>query len=477
MTSELTMTKYNSVTDRLVERLREICGAPYVIFNDAERLEPYSHDEIPGTHYRHQPDVVVRPASTDQVAAIMRLANDELIPVTPRGAGSGLSGGAVPVFGGIVIAMDRFNRIVELDKANMTITVEPGVIANDINEYLKPHGLFYAGYPMSVEMCQIGGNVAENAGGGKAVKYGVTSRYVLGLETVLPDGRVLNLGGKLLKDVTGYNLIPLMVGSEGTLGVFTRIILKVIPRPRYQHDLLVLFPDRDRAVAAVPAMITGSGITPVSIEFMDGEAFRQGCRWLNDPLPLKSAGAVLLVSVDGNDPETLADQCEALGVYLEKEGACGIYVADTKAESERIWKIRRSIPEAFSQLYPRQSGEDIVVPCASIPAVVAKCGELARKYGVAIPCYGHAGDGNVHSRICAPAGWSDEKWSETLPKLLRDLYAEVARLGGRISGEHGIGCKRKPYMETVVSREYLDTLRAIKNALDPNGIMNPGKIF
>ena len=471
------MTKYNPVTPEIVDRLREICGVPYVIYNDAERLEPYSRDEIPGTHYRRMPEVVVRPDSTDRVAAVMRLANSERIPVTPRGAGSGLSGGAVPVCGGIVMAMDRFNKIVELDAANMTITVEPGVIANDINEYLKPHGLFYAGYPMSVEMCQIGGNVAENAGGGKAVKYGVTSRYVLGLETVLPDGRVLNLGGKLLKDVTGYNLIPLMTGSEGTLGVFTKIILKVIPRPRFQHDLLALFSTRDQAVAAVPAMITGTGITPVSIEFMDGEAFRQGCRWLNDPLPLGSAGAILLVSVDGNDPEALADQCEALGVYLRREGAEEIYAADTKAESERIWKIRRSIPEAFSQLYPRQSGEDIVVPCASIPEVVAKCGELARKYGVAIPCYGHAGDGNVHSRVCAPADWSDEKWDGTLPVLLRELYAEVVRLGGRISGEHGIGCKRKPYMETVVSREYLDTLRAIKNALDPNGIMNPGKIF
>ena len=471
------MTKYNPVTPEIARRLAEICGAPYVIYRDAERLEPYSRDEIPGTHYRRMPDLVVRPSSTDEVAAIMRLANENLVPVTPRGAGSGLSGGAVPVFGGIVMAMDRFDKIVELDTANMTITVEPGVIANDINEYLKPHGLFYAGYPMSVEMCQIGGNVAENAGGGKAVKYGVTSRYVLGLETVLPDGRVLNLGGKLLKDVTGYNLIPLLVGSEGTLGVFTKIILKVIPRPRYQHALLALFPTRGQAVAAVPAMITGTGITHVSIEFMDGEAFRQGCHWLNDPLPLGRSGAILLVSVDGNDPETLADQCEALGVYLKREGADEIYAADTKAESERIWKIRRSIPEAFSQLYPRQSGEDIVVPCASIPDVVAKCGELAAKYGVAIPCYGHAGDGNVHSRVCAPADWSDEKWDATLPNLLRELYAEVARLGGRISGEHGIGCKRKPYMESVVSPEFLDTLRAIKNALDPNGIMNPGKIF
>ena len=468
---------YNTVTPEIAERLTAICGKQYTIYQDADRLEPYSRDEIPGTHYRHFPEIVVRPDCTDQVSKILKLANEELIPVTPRGAGSGLSGGAVPVYGGIVIAFDRMNKILELDTANMTITVEPGVIANDINEYLKPHGLFYAGYPMSVEMCQIGGNVAENAGGGKAVKYGVTVRYVLGLETVLPDGRVIQLGGKLLKDVTGYNLIPLMTGSEGTLGIFTKIILKVIPRPKFQYDLLALFPTSSDAAAAVPAMITGTGITPVSIEFIDGEAFKQGCRYLNETLKLKEAGAVLLVSVDGNDSEQLADECEALGAYLQKGGAVEIRVADTKASSERIWKLRRSIPEAFSQAFPRQSGEDIVVPCASIPQIVAKCTELAQKYKIAIPCYGHAGDGNVHSRICAPADWSDEKWETALPVILRELYAEVAKEGGRISGEHGIGCKRKPYMTCVVSQDYLDTLHAIKTALDPNGIMNPGKIF
>ncbi|MBQ3388814.1 MAG: FAD-binding protein [Thermoguttaceae bacterium] len=471
------MTKYNPVTPEIARTLAEICGESHVVYRDAERLEPFSHDEIPGTHYRRLPEAVVKPDSAEQVAAIVRLANERRIPVTPRGAGSGLSGGTVPVCGGIVVAMQRFNRILELDKANMTITVEPGVIANDINEYLKPHGLFYAGYPMSVEMCQIGGNVAENAGGGKAVKYGVTARYVLGLEVVLPSGSILNLGGKLLKDVTGYNLIPLLTGSEGTLGIFTKIILKVIPRPRFQYDLLALFPDSDTAVAAVPAMITGTGITPVSIEFMDGDAFRQGCLDLNETLPFLDAGAVLLVSVDGNDPEMLAGQSEALGRYLQKGGASEIYVADTRADSERVWKIRRSIPEAFSQAFPRQSGEDIVVPCASIPAVVTECGRLAAKYHLAIPCYGHAGDGNVHSRICAPADWSDEHWDEVLQALLRELYAEVARLGGRISGEHGIGCKRRPFMASTCAPEFLDTLRAVKNALDPNGIMNPGKIF
>lgn len=471
------MKPYASVTPETAERLAALCGKSHVIYRDPERLEPYSHDEIPGSRYRHVPEAVVRPGSTKEVAAIVRLANEKNLPVTPRGAGSGLSGGAVPVFGGIVIAFDRMNRILELDAANMMIVVEPGVIANDINEFLKPHGLFYAGYPMSVETCQIGGNVAENAGGGKAVKYGVTARYVLGLETVLPDGRIVELGGKLLKDVTGYNLIPLMTGSEGTLGIFTKIILKVIPRPKFQFDLLALFSDSPSAVAAVPAMIVGSGITPVSIEFMDGPAFRQGCVYLNETLPFQDAGAVLLVSVDGNDPERLSDECETLGDYLRQGGAGEIYVADTAANSERVWKIRRSIPEAFSLAFPRQSGEDIVVPCAAIPKIVEECALLSKKYGVAIPCYGHAGDGNLHGRVCAPAEWSDEKWDRELPVILRELYRVVAQEGGRISGEHGIGCKRMAYMDSVVSKDYLDMLRAIKMALDPNGIMNPGKIF
>lgn len=471
------MSQYRRLNAEIVAKLIDICGKNNVIYGDEELLEPYSRDEIPGTDYRSMPEAVLRPSSAEEVSAIMRLANAERIAVTPRGAGSGLSGGAVPLHGGIVLATDRMNRILELDKENMMIVVEPGVVANDINEFLRPHNLFYAGYPMSVETCYIGGNVAENAGGGKAIKYGVTSRYVLGLEVVLPNGELMELGGKLLKDVTGYNLLQLFTGSEGTLGVFTKIILKVIPLPKYQFDLLALFPDSRSAIAAVPATMLESGLTPVSIEYMDQDSFESACKYLNESLPCEGAGAMLLLSVDGNDSEQMMDDCEQLGTFLEKNGASLVYVADTAANSERLWKIRRNVAEAFSLYFPRQSGEDVVVPPASIAVVAEKFAQLADKYGVAIPCYGHAGDGNLHSRISAPESWSDQRWRQTLPKILEELYAIVAEQGGRISGEHGIGCKRLPYMQSVVSETYLQVLRAIKKALDPNNIMNPGKIF
>lgn len=470
-------TEYTAITPEIASRLEAICGAKYVIYKDDERLEPYSHDEIPGTHYRHMPEAVVRPQSTEEVAAIVKLANELHIPVTPRGAGSGLSGGAVPVFGGIVLATDRMNKIIELDEANMMITVQPGVVANDINEYLRPHGLFYAGYPMSVETCYIGGNVAENAGGGKAIKYGVTARYVLGLEMVLPNGEVMEIGGKLLKDVTGYNLLPLVTGSEGTLGIFTKIILKVIPRPKFQFDLLALFHDSKSAIDAVPATMTGSGIIPTSIEFMDADSFKNACKYLNETLPYEDAGAMLLVSVDGNDAEKMMDELESLGTFLEKQGAYLVYVADNPANSERLWKLRRNVAEALSLYFKRQSGEDIVVPPASISSVIDEFDILAKKYNLDITTYGHAGDGNLHSRVSCPPEWSDEKWDSELPIILKDLYNVVAKWGGRISGEHGIGCKRLQYMPCVVSETYLNVLRAIKKALDPNNIMNPGKIF
>ncbi len=471
------MSEYGAVTPAVAAELAAIVGEAYVIFNDPERLEPFSRDEVPGKHWRHMPEAVVRPVSAREVSEIIRLANRECIPVTPRGAGSGLSGGAVPVHGGIVLATDRMNRILELDEANMMIVVEPGVIANEINEYIKPYGLFYAGYPMSMETCFIGGNVAENAGGGKAVKYGVTSRYVLGAEVVMPTGEIVELGGKLLKDVTGYNLLPLLIGSEGTLGVFTKIILKLIPLPKHQIDLLALFPDSRSAIEAVPATMTASGIIPTSIEYMDESSMVAACSYLNETLPYQECGAMLLLSLDGNDLERMTDEYEALGDFLEKHGAIQIYVADNPANSERLWKIRRNIAEAFSLYFPRQSGEDVVVPPAEIAVVVAEFEELAKRYGVEIPCYGHAGDGNLHSRISAGPEWPDEKWEAVLPELLRELYAVVKKHGGRISGEHGIGCKRKAYMPCVVSEEYLELLRKIKRVFDPNNIMNPGKIF
>jgi len=407
----------------------------------------------------------------------MKLANREMVPVTPRGAGSGLSGGAVPIRGGILLSVDRMNSILEIDRENLMIVVEPGVIANEINESIREFGLFSAGYPMSLETCFIGGNVAENAGGGKAVKYGVTSRYVLGIETVMPTGEIVEFGGKLVKDVTGYNMVQLMVGSEGTLGIITKVVLKLIPLPKYQVDLLCLFKSSEEAIAAVPKIMTGSGITPTSIEHMDKESVLESCRYLNENISYQDAGAMLLVSVDGSEKEAVEKDYEKVGELCTKLGAFEVYVADNPTTSERIWKIRRNIPEAFSVFSKRQCGEDIVVPPASIPLIVAEFENLGAKYNVRIPSYGHAGDGNLHSRISCGTDWSDEKWKATLPKILEDLYSLVNKLGGKISGEHGIGHKRKKYMRAVVSEEYINMLKAVKKALDPNYIMNPGKIF
>lgn len=468
--------KYRRVTPGIIRELEDIVGARNV-FHDAEKLEPYSHDETPGSHYRNMPEVVVRPESAQEIAAIVKLANRELIPITPRGAGSGLSGGAVPVYGGIVVATERMNRILDFDPGNMMITVEPGVVSNDINEYLKDSGLFYAGYPMSMETCFIGGNVAENAGGGKTVKYGVTARYVLGLEMVTPTGEIMEMGGKLLKDVTGYNLIPLMAGSEGTLGIFTKIILKLIPRPKYQIDLLCLFPTGEAAIQAVPKLMTGSGVIPTSLEYMDRQAVLESCAYLNESLPVADCGAMLIVTVDGSDKTRLEDEYIAIGKFVREAGATEIYVADNRSTSERIWRIRRNIPEAFSLKTKLQSGEDIVMPPLAIPKVVAAFEMVEKKFGVTIPCYGHAGDGNLHSRVTANPEWDEETWEKILPDILTDIYRITAENGGRISGEHGIGCKRRPYIGLVVSKEYLETLRTIKRALDPNMIMNPGKVF
>jgi glycolate oxidase len=468
---------YNPVTARIADELRQIVGAAYVVYNDAERLEPYSHDETPDRKYAHMPECLVRPRTADEIAAIMKLANRELVPVTPRGAGSGLSGGAVPVHGGIVLLCDRMNSILEIDADNMMVVVEPGVVTNQINEVLREHGLFYAGYPMSLETCFIGGNVAENAGGGKAVKYGVTARYVTGLEVVTPTGEVVQLGGKLMKDVTGYNFIGLMVGSEGTLGVFTKITLRLLGLPRASADLLCLFETPEAAIGVVPRIMTMGGVVPTSIEFIDRTSAHAACEYLRETIDYRNAGAMLLVTVDGNDEAQVLREYETIGELCLAAGAIEVYVADNPTTSERLWRIRRAIPEAFATASSHQGNEDLVVPMAAIPQLVAGMTELGKRYGVAIPAYGHAGDGNLHTRIVKNASWSNEQWNEVFPKVLHDLYELTARLGGRLSGEHGIGHKRKAYMGMFVSEEYMNMMRAVKRSLDPNNVLNPGKIF
>jgi len=267
------MPDYNKISDKIIEKLVNMLGERNVIYKDKEKLENFSHDEITDKKYAHMPEIAVRPQNAEEISKIMKMANEEKIPVTPRGAGSGLSGGAVPIYGGIVMLFDRMNKILEIDKTNMMAVVEPGVITNELNEQIEDDGLFFAGYPMSVESCFIGGNIAENAGGGRAVKYGVTGRYIVGVEVVTPEGEIIELGGKLMKNVVGYDLLKLMIGSEGTLGIFTKIIIKLLPLPKARVDLLVPFKDAETAISAVPKIMTESGIIPTAIEFMDKLSF------------------------------------------------------------------------------------------------------------------------------------------------------------------------------------------------------------
>jgi glycolate oxidase len=467
---------YNRVTKNIVDELIRIIGDRFVI-TDAEKLEPYSHDEVAEKEYASMPEVVVKPKTAQEIAEIVKLANRELIPITPRAAGSGLSGGAVPVFGGIVLSVERMNQIIEVDEDNMMVVVEPGVITNEINNAVADKGLFYAGYPMSVETCFIGGNVAENAGGGKAIKYGVTERYVMGLEVVTPTGEIIQLGGKRVKDVTGYNIKQLMVGSEGTLGIITKVILKLLPIPKAKVDLLALFSDARSAIAVVPKIMTIGGIIPTAIEFMDQLSVQTSCEYLNEHLPYQKAGAMLLIEVDGNYEEIIERDYDTIGELCFKNGAIEVYVADNHTTQERIWSVRRNIAEAFKVISPHQSLEDIVVPTASIPDLIPELDRISLKYNVQIPCYGHAGDGNLHATIVKSPDDSMEEWHSRLPKILEDLYLTVKKLGGTISGEHGIGSKRKNYMHLVATDAELEFMKKIKRAVDPNNIMNPGKII
>lgn len=468
---------YNPVTPEIVQELQQIVGERHVIYDDPEQLEGYSHDEVADKHYAHMPDVVVRPANAQEISAVMELANREMIPVTPRGAGSGLSGGAVPVYGGIVLSVERMNKVLDIDPANMMITVESGVVTNQINTALEEYGLFYAGYPMSLETCYIGGNVAENAGGGKAIKYGVTDRYIHGLEVVLPTGEIIQLGGKRVKDVTGYNILHLMVGSEGTLGIFSKVTLKLLPIPKAKVDLLVLFKEFQEAMDIVPVIMTQTGVIPTAIEFMDKFSVQIACQYLNEHLPYEDAGAMLLIEIDGTSEEQVELQYEAIGELCLERGAMEVYVADNYTTQERVWKVRRNIAEAFKVYSPVQSAEDIVVPFAQIPDLLRDVDLLAQKYGVLIPNFGHAGDGNLHATPVKPPEMPIEKWEEILPTLLEELYIVTDKYGGTISGEHGIGSKRKKYLSLVMQPEVIDLMKRLKTTFDPNNILNPGKIF
>ncbi len=464
------MSKYNPLDTSAITELKQIVGEKYV-WTDRDKLEPYSHDEVTGEKYIHYPEAVVLPETAAQVAEILKLANCRLIPVVPRGAGSGYACASVAYEGGIVLSTERMNRVLEIDELNMVMVVEPGVRTADVHKLASEKGYLYPGEPSSSDSSFIGGNVATNAGGLKAVKYGTTRQHVLGLEIVTPEGEVVTLGGKLKKDSTGYGLTQLMIGSEGTLGVVTKVYLKMAPRLQHVVDLLAIFPTLESAINIV-AKVMQSPINPLCVEFMDNKGIRCAEEFLHEKLPHSDKGYYVILSIDGNNEDVLDDQCVFIDELCTANGALEVLVADPV----KIWKARKSFGEANRARSLIFSAEDTVVPMSRIPDVVQKLSELSKKYGVSIHVAAHAADGNVHADILKEE-MPLEKWLEILPLLQDELYAFIYSVGGKLSGEHGIGYKRLALMKKYCNPVELKMMKAIKLALDPNQIMNPGKIF
>lgn len=444
------------------------------LFTDQDTRSAYGHDET--EDLQHPPEVVVRPRTTAEVSAVMRLCHQASIPVTPIGGRTGLSGGALCVHGGVGLALDRMDRILDIDERNLQVTVEPGVITQVLQEAVAAKGLYYPPDPSSRGSCTIGGNLAENAGGPRAVKYGVTRDFVLDLEVVLPNGDVIRTGARTLKNSTGYDLTRLMVGSEGTLGVITKAVLRLVPLPRATRLMLVPFREATEACQAVSAVFR-AGVVPSAMEFMERDAIVWTMRFTEGlPAQLSSGpGAYLLVEVDGNHEEMLMQDCETILNVVEQHGAGEVLFAETSAEKDALWRMRRSVPVSV-KAHSTYKEEDTVVPRYELPRLLSGVKAVGEKYGFQSVCYGHAGDGNLHVNIIR-GELDDQTWKEELPKAIREIFTLVVELGGTLSGEHGIGLVQRPYMELAFSPATLDLMRGIKQVFDPKGIMNPGKVL
>ncbi|MGC8870457.1 MAG: FAD-binding oxidoreductase [Brevinematia bacterium] len=466
---------FKKVDEKIIDELINICGENDVLIN-YEDLERYAQDES-GKLYAHLPEVVVRPESSEEISMILKIANENLIPVTPRGAGSGLVGGAIPLYGGIVLSMEKMNQILEIDKVNLTATCEPGVVTNDLCKKVAEEGLFYPGYPMSVETSFLGGNVATNAGGSKVIKYGNTGHHVLGLEVVLPSGEMINVGGKRRKDSSGYNLLHLFVGSEGTLGVFTKIIVNLIPLPPYTVDLLVPFPTIESAIYTVPKIISESKVLPCAIEFLDQGSVHLASIYTKEKWEYQDrADAYLIIQFDGNNKNQLESAYINAGETCLKEGALEVFVAENPFASEKLWRIRRNYLEAIKAVDPYVVLGDAVVPTSLIPEMLKRIREIGKKYKVEIYNVAHAGDGNIHSAPIKPQDLSPEEWQPIQEEILNEISLIAGELGGAVSGEHGIGYVKKKTLFLSKKKE-LSLMKELKKAFDPHGIMNPGKIF
>jgi glycolate oxidase len=461
------------LTAEIIQKLESMVG-PSFIFTDNETRNKYGHDETEDLVF--PPNVVVKPSNSIEISEILKLANQFKIPVVPIGARTGLSGGALSVQGGIGLSMERFNKILHIDEQNLQVITEPGVITQVLREAVAEKGLFYPVDPSSMGSCFIGGNVAENSGGARAVKYGVTKDYVLNLEVVLPTGDIIWTGANTLKNSTGYNLTQLMVGSEGTLGIVTKIVLKLLSKNTHNVLMLVPFYKANEACEAVSAIFR-AGIVPSALEFMERDAIDWALEYI-DGLNVQvkpEIQAHLLIEVDGNYPEILMAEAEKIMTVVEQFQIDDILFADTEDEKKALWKMRRSIAEAVkaNSVYKE---EDTVVPRYELPKLLDGIKSIGIKYGFQSVCYGHAGDGNLHVNIIK-GNLTGENWKTEVPKGIREIFELTVSLNGTLSGEHGIGFVQKEFMTIAFSKPHLELMERIKFVFDPNGILNPGKIL
>lgn len=461
------------ITTEIRTLLQSIVGPENVLTSNTDRFG-YSYDSsfVPLAS-ENCPELVVRPLTTSEVSAVMALANKYNIPVTPRGAASGRTGGSIPTAGGISLCLDRMTKILEFDSQNMMITVEPGVRTIDVYDYCAERGLFYPPDPASWKHSTIGGNVAENAGGMRAVKYGVTHNYVMGLEVVLADGSVINTGGKAIKNVTGYNLTQLFTGSEGTLGIITKVILRLISMPKMRNTLQLMFPSLDSACNTIHKMLQ-SGIVPAAAEIMDKMSIQAVAR--HRKLDINPAiEACVVVEIDADDAANLQKQAHQIAEIAREFYVTEVRIASTPQEAEDIWAIRRGLSSAIGAMAPNRLGEDISVPRHAFPEAVRRIRKIAAKYSLTIAVYGHAGDGNIHPSVLCDLSNPEE--ADRVHKAVDEIFETALALGGTLSGEHGIGITKRPYIANALGEAGVNALKAIKQALDPKGILNPGKIW
>jgi glycolate oxidase len=463
----------NNITLSLLEEIKSIVGATN-FFTDEESFAKYGSDETEKLHYA--PQVVVKPRTAEEISKLLILCNQHLIHVTPRGAGTGLTGGALPHLGGLAISMERFNSILEIDERNLQVTTEPGVITEVLQNTVKEKGLFYPPDPASKGSCFIGGNISENSGGPKAVKYGVVKDYVLNLELVLPTGEIIWTGSNVLKNATGYNLTQLIVGSEGTLGIVTKIVLRLIPHPKFDLLMLAPFNSVEKASEAVSAIFR-AGITPSAMELMEIESIKLASKLCESTaIPItEGLEAHLIIEVDGNDLDVLMKDMEAIAEVLANFEVGELYFADDAQQKNELWKIRRKASEA-SVAAGYTIEEDTVVPRAELPKLIKGVRALALENGFKVVSYGHAGDGNLHIRINHPK-YKKSYENEEIQTILTKVFELVKSLGGTISGEHGIGLIQKSFMPVVFDPITMELMKGIKKVFDPNHILNAGKIF